>query len=50
MILSPNNSTEKGEWIYAGTYLKTQFTGTSASHSQSPAPVRARLKGLGNAT
>jgi lysophospholipase L1-like esterase len=30
IFLSPYNTTEKGEWIYAGAYLKTQFTGTSA--------------------
>jgi lysophospholipase L1-like esterase len=31
IFLSPYNSTEKGEWIYAGAYLKTSFTGTSAT-------------------
>ena len=31
IFLSPYNTTEKGEWIYAGAYLKTQFTGTSAT-------------------
>ena len=30
IFLSPYNTTEKGEWIYAGAYLKTRFTGTSA--------------------
>lgn len=31
IFLSPYNTTEKGEWIYAGAYLKTRFTGTSAT-------------------
>jgi lysophospholipase L1-like esterase len=30
VFFSPYNTTEKGEWIYAGAYLKTRFTGTSA--------------------
>ena len=31
IFLSPYNTTAKGEWIYPGAYLKTTFTGTSAT-------------------
>ncbi len=31
IFLSPYGTTPKGEWIYPGAYLKTTFTGTSAT-------------------
>jgi hypothetical protein len=31
VYLSPYNTTAQGEWIYPGAYLKTTFTGTSAT-------------------
>lgn len=31
IYLSPYNTTSQGEWIYPGAYLKTTFTGTSAT-------------------
>lgn len=47
IYLSPYNTTANAEWIYPGAYLKTVFTGTSATlhidtHSNQGAPPKFR--------